>query len=403
MKHDIIIRLINYFLNNYQKEEIILSNGSNFVFESVDLLPYHIHKTSLRRRNSYVKCSEWLINKRATINPNNNDDKCFQYSITVALNHQNIENHPERTSNNEPFIDKYNWEDTEFPTGIKDWKKFKRNNKTNTLNILFAPHNEKTINLAYKSKYNRERKNKVVLLMITTSKKWHYIALKSEPTDDRFNRPIRSLSRLFRGVTSNYDGDFYCLNCLHSFRTDNALEIHERLCDSNDYCSVEMPAKFNKILKYNHGEKLLKTPFVIYVDLECLLIKQQSCPNNPKESYTESNAIHEPCGYSLDLVCSFDLKESKHSFYRGKSCVKRFCSELKELGTKIVNYQQKEMIPLTDNENKYYEEQQECYICQKGFCDNNNNEKRKFKLYKKVRDHCHFTGKFRGAAHTFVI
>ena len=105
---DIIKRLINSFLNNYQKEEIILSNESNFVFESVDLLPYHIHKASLRRRNSYVKCSEWLINKRATINPNNKDDKCFQYSITVALNRQNIENHPERTSNNEPFIDKYN-------------------------------------------------------------------------------------------------------------------------------------------------------------------------------------------------------------------------------------------------------------------------------------------------------
>ena len=68
---DIIKRLINSFLNNYQKEEIILSNGSNFVFESIHLLPYHIHKTSLRRRNSYVKCSEWLINKRATINPNN--------------------------------------------------------------------------------------------------------------------------------------------------------------------------------------------------------------------------------------------------------------------------------------------------------------------------------------------
>ena len=176
---DIIKRLINSFLNNYQKEEIILSNESNFVFESVDLLPYHIHKASLRRRNSYVKCSEWLTNKRATINPNNKDDKCFQYSITAALNHQNIENHPERTSNNGPFIDKYNWKDTEFPAGIKDWKKFKRNNKTNALNILFAPHNEKTINLAYKSKYNRERKNKVVLLMITTSKKWHYIALKS--------------------------------------------------------------------------------------------------------------------------------------------------------------------------------------------------------------------------------
>ena len=99
---DIIKRLINSFLNNYQKEEIILRNGSNFVFESVDILSYHIYKTSLRRGNSYIKSSEWLINKRATKNPKNKDDKCFQYCITV--NHQKIESHPERILNIEPFI-----------------------------------------------------------------------------------------------------------------------------------------------------------------------------------------------------------------------------------------------------------------------------------------------------------
>ena len=62
---------------------------------------------------------------------------------------------------------------------------------------MFVPHNEKTINLAYKSKYNYKRKNQVVLLMITNGKKWHYITLKSEPTDDGFNRPTNSLSTLF--------------------------------------------------------------------------------------------------------------------------------------------------------------------------------------------------------------
>ena len=150
---------------------------------------------------------------------------------------------------------------------------------------MFVPHNEKTINLACKSKYNRKRENQVVLLMITNSKKWHYIALKSEPTDDGFNPPTKSLFKLLRGITSSHDGDFYCLNCLHSFRTDNALKRHERLCDNNDYCNVEMPTQFNKTLKYNHGEKSLKTPFVIYADLECLLIKQHSCQNNPNKSY----------------------------------------------------------------------------------------------------------------------
>ena len=118
-------------------------------------------------------------------------------------------------------------EGIEFPAGIKDWKKFERNNKTIALNILFIPHNTKTINLAYKSKYNRKRENQVVLLMITNGEKWHYIALKSVRTDDGFNRPIRSLSRLFRGIAANNNGDFYCLGCLHSFRTDNALKKHE--------------------------------------------------------------------------------------------------------------------------------------------------------------------------------
>ena len=128
--------------------------------------------------------------------------------------------------------------------------------------------------------------------MITDGKKWHYTALKSEPNEDGFNRPTKSLSKLFKEITSNNHGDFYCLNCLHSFRTDNALKKHERLCENNDYCSVEMPTKLNKILKYNHGEKSLKTPFVIYVDLECLLLKQQSCQNNPNESYTEGYMNH---------------------------------------------------------------------------------------------------------------
>ena len=229
---EIINKLFESFLNNYQKEEIILRNESYFVFESLEILYYHIHKTNLKRGKSYIKSPDWMLNKRATINPKNKDNKCFQYSITVALNHQEIENHPERISNIKPFIDKYNWKGIDFPAGIKDWKKFEENNKEVALNILYTPPNTKTINLAYKSKYNRKCKNQVVLLMITDNKqsdeidKWHYIALKSDSIDNGFNRPIRSLSRLFRGITSNNNGDFYCLGCLHSFRTDNALEKH---------------------------------------------------------------------------------------------------------------------------------------------------------------------------------
>ena len=98
---------------------------SKFVFESVDLLYYSLHKTTLRRGKSYIESPEYLRNKGATINPKNYDENnCFQYAITVALNHQNIENHPERISNIEPFINQYNWKGIDFTAHQKDRKKF---------------------------------------------------------------------------------------------------------------------------------------------------------------------------------------------------------------------------------------------------------------------------------------
>ena len=78
------------------------------------------------------------------------------------MNHQKIENHPERISNIKPFIDQYNWKGIDFPAGIKDWKKFEQNNNTIALNIIYGTHNTKILNLAYKSKYNRKRRNQVV-------------------------------------------------------------------------------------------------------------------------------------------------------------------------------------------------------------------------------------------------
>ena len=126
----------------------------------------------MKRGESYIKSPEWLKNKKATINPQNeNDDNCFQYAITVALNHQNIVRDLQGISKNKPFINQYNWKRIEIPTEQKDWKKFEQNNKTIALNILFVPYNTKTIRLAYKSEYNNERENQGILLMIRDNKK----------------------------------------------------------------------------------------------------------------------------------------------------------------------------------------------------------------------------------------
>ena len=153
-----------------------------------------------------------------------------------------------------------------------------------------------------------------------------------------------------------------------------------------------MPANNNNIIKYNHAEKSMKLPFVIYADLECLLEKMSTCINIPNESSTTKINKHTPSGYSIFTHCSFDKSKSKLNYYRGKDCMKKLSKDLKEHASKLIDYEKKKMILLTTEKKIYHNKQKICYICKKGF---NNNDKKNYK----VRHHCHYTGKYRGAAH----
>ena len=144
-----------------------------------------------------------------------------------------------------------------------------------------------------------------------------------------------------REITSNHNGGFYCLNCFHSYMTKNKLKKHERVCNDQDYCHVEMPKEDNKILKYNHGEKSLKAQFMIYADLECLLEKMHSCQNNIEKPYTEEKAKHTPSGYSLFTNCAFDATKIKLSCYKCEDCMEIFCKDLRDHAMKIINYEKK--------------------------------------------------------------
>ena len=232
---DITNELFNTFRGRYKKGLETKIRGSIFTFDRIDLLEYHLHKTSLNRGSSYIEPLEWLKNKGVTINPKNtNDNNCFQYAITAALNHQNIGHHPERISKLKPFINNYNWKDIEFPAHSKDWRKFECNNKTISLNVLYVPYNAKQedngnedengydgtkeIRPAYISKHNNKRDTQVNLLMINDeTTNWHYLAVKR-------------ISGLLRGITSRHNGDFYYLNCFHSYTTENKLRKHEKIC-----------------------------------------------------------------------------------------------------------------------------------------------------------------------------
>ena len=210
--------------------------------------------------------------------------------------------------------------------------------------------------------------------MITNGEKWNYLT-------------VRNLPGLLRGITSTHKEDFYCLNCFHSYRTRNKLESHKKICENHNYCNVEMPTKNN-----NQGEKSIKLPFVIYADLECLLEKMSTCINNPNKSSTTEINKHTPSGYSLFTHCSFDQTKNKLDHYKGKGCMKKFSKDLRIHATKIINYEKKKMILLTTEEKIYHNKQEICYICKKEF---DTSDKKNYK----VRDHCHYSGKYKGAAH----
>ena len=126
-----------------------------------------------------------------------------------------------------------------------------------------------------------------------------------------------------------------------------------------------------------------------------LLEKIISCQNNPEKSHAQKKDKHTLPGYSWFTNCSFDKTKNKLDCYRIENCMERFCKDLRKHATKIIDYEEKEMIPLADKEKKSYEEQKVCHICKKEFIIEKWKKKKKkkdknvFKLYDKVRDHCH--------------
>ena len=133
---------------------------------------YKCHRVNFIRGGSYIGSLGFIKKKKATINPKNTDDKCFQYTATVPLNYEEIESHLERVSSIKPFINLYNWEGTNYSSKIDDWKSFEKNNPANTLNILYIKEEE--ICSVYIPKINSNCEKQIILLIIQNEEKEDY-------------------------------------------------------------------------------------------------------------------------------------------------------------------------------------------------------------------------------------
>ena len=153
-------------LSRYQIGSETSARGSDFIFDLVQPLYYKCHKINFKRGGSYIDSPDQIKKERATINPKNKDDECFQYAVTVALNYLEIKWNPERVSNIKPFISKYSCKEINYPAKIDGWKTFEKNNLTIALNILYIK--EKEISPAYILKHNSTReKHSITLDSIT--------------------------------------------------------------------------------------------------------------------------------------------------------------------------------------------------------------------------------------------
>ena len=143
-----------HFVQDIKKNLKKLMGRNDFISDSVEMMYYKCHKANFRHGGSYMDLPDWLKRKKATIKPKNIDNKCFQYSETVALNFGEIKWDLDRVSNIKPFINKYNWKGINYSSKMNNWKRIVKNNLTIALNILYIKG--KKCRLYLTESYNEE-------------------------------------------------------------------------------------------------------------------------------------------------------------------------------------------------------------------------------------------------------
>ena len=354
------------------------SNASDWMFHSIKGLYLHTVEYEPLSGSSYIELPKALADKKAIINMKNKDNECFKWCITRALNL--VDKHPERiTKILQLQAEKLNWKDLKFPMELKDISRFEKLNE-----ISINVYGYEKLNGVYPLKISNAQhySHHVNLLLISEGEKKHYCLIKS-------------MSRLLASqVTTKKAKKFFCPRCLNAFGRQDLLDKHLELCRDNSAMKIKMPEK-GTLLYFKNNHKKMDVPFVIYADFESLMkaIQYAQRRANSKKSYTDQVMAHKPVSFSYYVKCTFDDSKSKAVEYTATSededVAQIFVNMLEqEVKSIYKDHPQKQMI-FTKIENVKYKKYKRCWICDKGFTEKD----------PKVRDHDHYTGKFRGAAH----
>jgi hypothetical protein len=350
-----------------RKIESFQHKDSGWSFLSNSHLELNINKYDPMRGSGFIELPGYIKNKKACINVKNKDNFCFLWSVIADL--YPAERNANRVTSYPHFKDVLNIKGLSFPVNFSDIPVFERYNDNISINV-YGFKNRRVIGPLYKSQF--KRKHKINLLLLEKNEQKHYCLIKN-------------LSRLVRNqITKHHGALHFCEDCLLFFSSTFQLKKHN--CTG---VATVIP-KPGSSIKFNHYERKQTVPFVIYADAETLLETYQGCDNDPSKSDTFVFQKHVPVAFAYKLVCSYDENLNDFVSYRGRDCVPIFVQSLYE---KVENISKilritKPMI-FTESDCEAFSNAYICYVCQGLLWEGN-----------KVRDHCHLTGKYRGAAHS---
>ena len=349
-------------------------DGSNWTFKSIICLEIHTVVYEPLKGNSYIPLPPKLAQKKAIINMKNEDDKCFTWSVLRALNPR--EDHAERIDKDlNKKEDSLNMTGIVYPVQLNAIDKFERQNPTISINVF--GYEESVCPLRVSKCEDREVVN---LLLISDDEKRHYCLIKS-------------MSRLLSSQTSKRNGvQYYCMRCLNPFHSQESLDKHLEYCSTHEAVKTEMPGE-GTILSFKNYNRSMRVPFIVYADFESFIKPIDTCEPNPENSYTKQYQKHTPSSFCYYIKCFDDEVYYQNpvtytASTKNEDVAQIFVNMLEEDVKSIYKrFGKPKKMLFGAKEREEFDEATECWICHGELG------------LDRVRDHCHLTGKYRGAAH----
>ena len=366
-----------------EKMEVFQKGGSGWRFANVESFDINVDPFNPMRAGSYFPLPYKLDIKKAIINVQNNDDECFKWAIVSAAFPRKKNGHrlDAGMRKNAALL---NWDGIDFPTSLQQISRFE---KQNPYSINVYGWTGKSVHPLRISKHDNEQC--IDLMLLEKKGKQHYCWIKN-------------MSRLSASQYNKHKGKrFVCKYCCNSFQRELTLKMHIGYCSKQKAVKVVMPRKGEKLSFRNYHRKM-RVPFVVYADFECFTRPISTCAPSNVHSYTQQYQKHKPCSYSYYIKCFDDelfqpvLRRYEmggdSSLFEDTNVAKSFVKSLEEDIVDIYDKSKyKKKIKFSKKEQRDYKEATVCHVCEGSFGSTEQD--------KKVRDHCHLTGMYRGAAH----